>query len=159
MNWAEFFNYEPDTGLLTWKVKRPGPKTAIGMEAGSVKHDGRYRSLVLFHKRYYTHRVIWELMAGPIPAGLCIDHIDGNGLNNRWVNLRVTTLSENQRNRRLSKNSRTGVMGVFHHKNGFAVTCAQEYVGHFKTIAAATAARKQAEAIAGFHPTHGRAAS
>lgn len=156
MRWGEFFNYEPESGRLTWKVKRPGPKTSVGQEAGSVKHDGRYRSVVLFHKRYYTHRIIWELIAGQIPAGMCIDHIDGDGLNNRWTNLRLTTLSGNQRNARLRKTNRTGTPGVNHHKNGFAVECAGKYVGHFADLATAVAARKAAEKQHDYHQNHGR---
>lgn len=157
VNWAEFFSYDPEKGVLSWKVKRPGPTTAVGMEAGSVKADGRYRSFVIFHKRYLTHRVIWELVNGEIPPKMCIDHIDGNGLNNRLVNLRLTTLSGNQRNKRVQKNSRTGVPGVTHHlRNGFAVQCAGRYIGYFKDFEEAVAARKKAESENGYYPTRGR---
>lgn len=152
MRWSDYFTYEPSTGRLLWKVKRPGPKTQVGQEAGTVKADGRYRSFVLFHKRYYTHRVIWELVNGPIPAGLCIDHLDGNGLNNRLENLRVTTLSGNQRNRRAQKNNRTGQLGVHHDAKGtgFTVICAGKYIGHFMRLGPAIAARKAAEAAHGY---------
>jgi hypothetical protein len=158
VRWADYLIYDAETGVLSWRVKRPGPTTAIGQQVGSVKHDGRYRTFVLFHKRYYTHRVIWELVNGPIPDGMCIDHIDGNGLNNRLSNLRLTTLSGNQRNRRVSKNNRTGITGVFHHGNGkgFNVTCAGRYIGYFTDLTKAAAARKAAEAINGYHPNHGR---
>ncbi len=157
MNWNDYFSYDSETGILSWKVKRPGPKTAIGMEAGSIKHDGRYRSFVIFHKRYYTHRIIWEMLNGPIQDGMCIDHIDGNGLNNHIENLRVTTLSGNQRNRRIAKNNRTGVPGLIKHKNGYSVTCAGKYIGYFQTKDAATKARKKAEIERGYHENNGRA--
>lgn len=157
IKWSDHFTYEITTGRLLWKIKRPGPTTKAGMEAGSVKHDGRYRSFVLYHKRFLTHRVIWELVNGPIPKGMCIDHIDGNGLNNRLENLRVTTLSINQRNRGISRNNRTGTAGVFHHSRGFAVHCAGKYVGHFKTIEPAIAARKAAEQANGYLSNNRRA--
>ncbi len=156
-DWNAYLIYNQDTGVLTWKVKRPGPKTAIGMEVGSVKHDGRYRSFVLNHKRYYTHRVAWEMVNGPIPDGLCIDHIDGNGLNNQLSNLRVTTLSLNQRNRCIPKNSRTGVIGVVHHtRGGFSVYCVGKYVGYFKSFDDAVSARKNAEKLNQYHENNGR---
>lgn len=158
IRWSDHFTYEAGTGRLLWKVKRPGPQTQKGAEAGSVKHDGRYRTFVIYHKRFLTHRVIWELVNGPIPEGMCIDHIDGNGLNNRLENLRVVTLSINQRNRQIGKNNRTGVTGVFHHSNGrgFVVHCAGKYVGYFTKMATAAATRKAVEAVNGFTYNPGR---
>lgn len=156
MNWNEYFSYDKETGILAWKVKRPGPKTEIGKEVGSVKSDGRYRSFVIFHKRYYTHRVIWEMLYGPIKYGMCIDHIDGNGLNNKLENLRLTTLSGNQRNRKTPKNCKTGVVGVYHVDKGYGVQCAGKYIGYYLNFDDAVAARKKAEIEYGFHPNNGR---
>lgn len=41
------------------------------------------------------HRVIYELVNGPIPKDLVIDHIDGNKTNNLLANLRLVTPQEN----------------------------------------------------------------
>jgi hypothetical protein len=56
-----------------------------------------------------------RLVTAP-PADMQIDHINGDGLDNRRANLRVVTLAENSRNQRLAKNSTSGFKGVTWHK-------------------------------------------
>jgi hypothetical protein len=80
------------------------------------------------------------------PDGFQIDHIDGDGLNNRKSNLRLATRSENARNRRINKNSTSGLKGaswVESRKRWRAEIRAdgkQIHLGYFNTPEAAHAA-------------------
>ena len=58
-----------------------------------VRRDGR-------RQKCYMHRFIVQP-----PMGLVVDHINGNGLDNRRSNLRICTIKENLRN--MSKPSRS----------------------------------------------------
>jgi len=71
-----------------------------------------YRSTYINNNSFQVHRLIWELVNGPIPEGKVIDHINGNGLDNRLSNLRLCSQAENVLNSKVSKNSKTGVKGV-----------------------------------------------
>jgi hypothetical protein len=159
MQMHELLTYVPETGALVWAVSRIGRGCQKGAEVGTVRNDGRYRTFVVNGKRLYCHRVIWEMVNGPIPDGLCIDHIDGNGLNNRVDNLRAVTLSENQRNRRLDALSSLGIHGVRAHRGGFTVYCASRYLTWKKDFFEACCARKSAELANNYHPNNGRTAS
>jgi hypothetical protein len=48
-------------------------------------------------RNVYLHRVLTGA-----PTGLCVDHIDGDVLNNQRANLRICTVAENVRNRRVT---------------------------------------------------------
>jgi len=53
-------------------------------------------------KAFWMNRLIWEAFYGCIPAGMQIDHIDGDRVNNTLVNLRPVTPKQNS----LFKNQR-----------------------------------------------------
>lgn len=64
-------------------------------------------------KTVRLHRVIMERMLGkPIPSNVEIDHINGNGLDNRRGNLRLASKSQNSKNRPLYANNTSGYKGV-----------------------------------------------
>lgn len=156
--WRQLFVYDKQSGTLLWKSNRP--KRKAGDPAGNVSHKGRYISMHAtvngVKHRHFAHRVIWEMHNGKIPEGMCIDHIDGNGLNNRLNNLRITTLSGNHRNESIPKNNRTGIVGVSPIKNSWQVQIAGRYMGCFMDFFEACCARKSSELQFGFHENHGR---
>jgi hypothetical protein len=54
-------------------------------------------------------------MTGAWPPGL-IDHVNMKKSDNRWVNLRLATASQNNANRRATARSSSGVKGVYWHR-------------------------------------------
>lgn len=82
----------------------------------------------LFRKRqggdnYYAHtnakkdgQDVWimlhRLLLSP-PDGMVIDHINGDGLDNRRCNMRITTVTQNNRNRGKGRNNSSGFKGVY----------------------------------------------
>lgn len=83
-----------------------------------LKKDGdrKYavRNLPLLNgkqKRLSMHRLIMCM-----PDDVVIDHINGNGLDNRKCNLRICTNHDNLKNRRVSSNNTSGFKGVSWHK-------------------------------------------
>lgn len=62
-----------------------------------------------------TARLLHRILMNP-PSGMQVDHIDGNGLNNRRSNLRIVTNAENGRNRGESSNNTSGFKGVYWNK-------------------------------------------
>lgn len=95
------FSYDPETGFLTWREVRFGAKA--GERAGSVGVANGYRRICFRYKNYYAHRLAWMLHHNQlIPAGVEIDHINGDRDDNRACNLRLCTAEENKRNRRPS---------------------------------------------------------
>lgn len=101
--------YNKDTGLLTNKVNR-GPRARKGALVGTLNNVG-YLQIKIYYKVYKVHRVIWALVNGYWPTE-CIDHIDGNRLNNSLANLREASKLENNRNRLNNSNNTSGFKGV-----------------------------------------------
>jgi hypothetical protein len=75
----------------------------------AVRFDGRY---VRNHDAY-IHRLIMERMLDrSLVKGEIVDHINGDKLDNRRENLRVTDVSTNTRNCKLTKRNSSGYKGV-----------------------------------------------
>ncbi|MEG7750695.1 HNH endonuclease, partial [Listeria monocytogenes] len=55
----------------------------------------------------YLHR---QIMGEP--SGFEVDHIDGNGLDNRRANLRVASKTQNVRNQRIRQDNTSSFKGV-----------------------------------------------
>ena len=69
---------------------------AIGQSTTRIKHEG----LSHLGKRPKIHRLIMERRLGrQLKKGEHVDHIDGNGLNNRRSNLRLATPHQNHANK------------------------------------------------------------
>lgn len=102
------------------------------------------------------HRVV-----NATPKGLHTDHISGNTLDNRSVNLRSVTTQQNQQNCAVGKNNTSKVVGVGLTPKGrwrayIFVDYKQIHLGHYDNFEDAVSARKEAEKLYGFHENHGR---
>jgi hypothetical protein len=68
---------------------------AAGTPVGGTCADGYVRLGQHSKGPQYAHRLIWEAVHGPIPAGHYIDHRNGKRGDNRITNLEAVTPTEN----------------------------------------------------------------
>ena len=155
-------HYCPETGVFTWLVRRQGRR--MGVRAGRVSRNTKtgksYRNLRIHPQSYLEHRLAFLYMTGAFPTDR-VDHIDGNGCNNVWTNLRAVTRAKNMQNMRKFVNNKSGTAGVSWHKNRKAwvsyITSEgkTKHLGTFHNKEDAIAARKAAEVFYGYHENHG----
>ena len=170
----KLFRYDPETGKLFWRV-RAADLFADGNQgrcaAWNTRYAGKeaftscdgkgYMGGRIFNRAALAHRVIWTIEMGAWPEDQ-IDHINGVRNDNRIVNLRAVTSTENNRNARLSARSKSGVLGVWWNKAankwraGIRSGGKDVHLGTFTCFDSAVAARRRADIKYGYHENHGR---
>ena len=184
----ELLDYDRHTGLFTWRHRGiewfdpdgwngGGTRGALRAQCSwNGKHAGKpafctprifdtntYLWGVLFYEPHSAHRMAFMWMEGRWPHE--IDHINGDGTDNRWKNLREVTREQNQQNKRRQRHYKGkkllhGHMGIKWNKGryGARITANKRdfWIGTFDTLEEAIAARRKAEREHGFTARHGR---
>jgi hypothetical protein len=105
-------DYNPNTGVFTWRVKRRGYPQGWkmpGTVAGSVYADG-YRHIMINGVSYIASRLAFLWMKGRWPP-FRMDHKNRKRSDDRWRNLRPATDMQNQGNK-INSNNALGLKGV-----------------------------------------------
>lgn len=159
-------DYDPETGIFTWKHRPEATGRArgwiasrVGTAAGTVSPRG-YLRIKVNDTVYMAHRLAWVYVYGDLPDGLFLDHINRNRLDNSIANLRLANRYENAANRGANRNTASGVKGVHQCKGRWQarikVAKQELYLGSFNTMEEASAA--YADAAERFHGEFARVA-
>jgi hypothetical protein len=128
----ERLTYDPITGILRWL-----PSKSI---AGYVGSNG-YSYIRLDGRNLLAHRVAWVLTYGEWPTE--IDHINRIKSDNRLVNLREVSSTENKHNMGMLSTNRSGIKGVHWYKRHgmwraqISIAGKTKHLGYFDSISEA----------------------
>lgn len=128
-----------------------------GKPAGTLQKNPKYWVVWVNNRIYRVHRVIMCLLHD-LEYAECpvVDHIDGDGSNNRVENLRLVSHSQNSANMKTPKSNTSGIKGVSYDRKrgkyrGYVTLHGKQYnAGRFDTLdEAAEAVAKLREELHG----------
>lgn len=153
-------HYDPDTGIFTRLLSWGSTKKGDVAGSKSSYYKGKtYLRLSVKCKIYYAHRLAFLYMNGVMPK--FVDHKNGDGTDNRWINIRESSPQHNQKNMRLSSVNLSGFTGVSKCHNSdkwrarLMVGGVEVSLGRFDNIDDAIDARKAANIKYGYDENHG----
>jgi hypothetical protein len=105
----ELLDYDQDTGEFRWRVQK---RTSVpaGEIAGCRAHS-TYWCIGIDGRTYRANQLAWLYVKGEWGRPL-VDHRDGNPLNNRFSNLRLSSHSNNVANQSRKQSNTSGFKGV-----------------------------------------------
>lgn len=106
---SKLFRLDLETGQLFWNKAKPN--VPFGTGAGHCDATG-YRRISVNHKMYLAHRIVFLLVYGHWPQGVC-DHVDRNPRNNHPHNLRDVPRGDNVLNSKVRVDNTTGAKGLY----------------------------------------------
>lgn len=109
----ELFRYNKRTGVITRRIDTHKGRFKAGEIAGSKDLHG-YLTVWFDGRSYKAHHVAWACVTGEWPEGT-VDHKNGIKADNRWINLREATQSQQNANAKLHCTNTTGKKGVYRH--------------------------------------------
>lgn len=135
---SRLFYYDPESpSCLKWKVNlsNDGSYEYRCKDKPAGGKNGRYWRVECKGEVFQVHRIIFILLNPDMDQSKDVDHIDGDGYNNKKSNLRLVTRKENMGNR------------VLPNKSGFSfVSLADNYKGtrpHYLLVVPLPQGRKQ----------------
>lgn len=141
----ELVNYDPGTGIMTRKI-RTSNRVHIGDVVGTIIGNGYWLARVDKHLAY-NHQFAWLYAYGEWPESH-IDHVNGDITDNRLVNLRLATVSQNQANKKRPSHNTSGYKGVWKKRQRWCAEIKKDgvkmYLGTFDDPLTAHAAYVQA---------------
>ena len=162
----KLFDYDRETGEFVWKkrdasmfidskisaeTKAKRFNTRYAGESATINHSNGYKNVSVMEQKFIrAHRVAWAICYGAWPTD-DVDHINGDRKDNRIVNLRLSTRSENLRNRKKFPRNKSGYVGVSFYKQrenwNARIGINGRYInlGYFNTKEEAAEARAEAE--------------
>lgn len=161
----QVLRYDSETGEFVW-IHHDDHRVAgkvLGKIAGTIAAFSNskkpYRKIAIDGKPFFAHRLAWFYVHGYFPSQ--IDHIDGDGTNNRITNLREVSPRENSHNMRRHSRNVSGTSGVSWHAGArkwqarIQIDGKPISLGLYHDINKAIEVRKLTEVRAGYHTNHG----
>jgi hypothetical protein len=149
----ELLHYDPETGLFTRLKMAQGSPRKIGDVAGNLSQG--YIRIGVDGVSYRAHRLVWLYMYGYWPTK-SIDHINRIKDDNRFVNLREASRSQNAQNVGLKKTNTSGYKGISWETRRkkwvvqLRLNIKPIFLGYYDDIDEAIARYKEAQKI--YHP-------
>jgi len=146
----KILSYSQDSGLFVWiRVSKYHNEKRGKIAGGVCESRGKYYKVIRINRRgYKAHRLAWIYVYGREPK--CeIDHINGDSLDNRIINLREANRFQNTQNHSRVVNNSGLPIGVRNTPGGkyqARITANNKlyYLGTFDSIGRAKKAYKEA---------------